>query len=213
MFTGIIEDLGKVKTVSSKSGFLTIQTSLDGIHIGDSVSINGICLTATKIDRKNGSIFNVNFNVSAETVKCTNFGTLKKNAYVNLERSLKVGDRISGHFITGHVEHTGKILKIQPKSNSHEFVFSVPGLLMKYIVPKGSIGIDGVSLTINSTRNSTFSVSVIPHTFKNTTLGYKKVGHSVNLEPDIFVKSVENVLNYQSNNRNLSSDFLIKHGF
>lgn len=211
MFTGIIEDFGVVKKVST--GKLSIQTKLDDIKLGDSISINGVCLTVTGHRIQDIGLRTFSVDVADETYKKTNLGKLKPKDKVNLERALRADSRLGGHIVTGHVEFVSKILKIQnTKSKSKVFVFSYPEESSKYIVPKGSISIDGISLTIVEVKKTSFSVSVIPHTLTNATLGFKKVNDTVNIEPDILAKYVQQQSKSQQKSK-VSWDLLKKTGF
>jgi riboflavin synthase len=201
MFTGIIEGLGKVAKIN-KTG-LTVKTNLSGINTGDSISVNGVCLTVRTL--KPGMF---TADISDETYKRTNLGELKSGGAVNIERALKPDSRLGGHIVTGHIEGVGKILSThstqlrvdtEHRTNmlsnvSKHFLFSYPESMRKYIVPKGSIAVDGISLTVVEVKEKSFSVSVIPHTLKNTTLGFKKINDTVNLEPDVLAKYTENIL-------------------
>ncbi|MBN1621624.1 MAG: riboflavin synthase [Endomicrobiales bacterium] len=209
MFTGIIEDLGKV--INSGRSSITIQTRLDGIKTGDSVAVNGVCLTATSAIKSKNS-FIIEFDISPETLQKTNLGQVKPGSRINVENSLKVGDKLSGHFVSGHVDDVGKILKIQQENNSYVFTFAVSEKLLIYVAPKGSVSIDGISLTVVNRTEKSFSVAVIPHTYKNTTLGFKKPGDPVNIETDMFAKYVENIMQNQQKSK-ITKDFLQKHGF
>jgi riboflavin synthase len=204
MFTGIVEDTGKVSHITDK--ILILNTKLDEIKIGDSVSISGVCLTAVKILGQE-----ITFDVSPETLEKSSLSGLKKGTLVNLERALTLKSRLGGHIVSGHIENTGKVLKIERINDSYIFTFSLPNELTKYIVTKGSIAIDGISLTVAQIKGQSFSVSVIPHTFKNTTFGTKKPGDLVNLETDMLAKYVENMLNNKKSS--LSESFLKENGF
>ena len=186
MFTGIIEDLGTITKTDKKR--LAVSTVLEDIKIGDSVSINGACLTVTWLSKSKRAEFTA--DVSEETFAKTNLGGLKKNDKINIERAMKADGRFGGHFVMGHVEGTGKIIKITKKDNSEIWEFSNPASLSEYIVEKGSITVDGISLTVVSNNQDSFKISLIPHTLKNTTLGFKKTGDTVNLETDILSKYV-----------------------
>ena len=204
MFTGIVEDIGKVSQITDKN--LVLNTKLVDINIGDSISINGTCLTAVKLHGKE-----ITFDVSPETLNKTSLARLKKGELVNLERALTPNTRLGGHFVSGHVENTGKVLKIERINDSYVFTFSLPNELAKYVVNKGSIAIDGISLTVAQIKGLSFSVSVIPHTFENTTLGTKKPNDIVNIETDMLAKYVENMLS--KNKPSLSESFLKENGF
>jgi riboflavin synthase len=192
MFTGIVKGVGMVTSVSkSKSGAeIIIRIRLGkfgrGLKKGDSVCINGACLTATKL-----SIGEAEFEMVSETIRRTNLGQTKPGEMVNVERSLRVGDRLEGHFVLGHVDGTGVIEDIQKMSSETTiWIKLVDKWLTKSLVPKGSIAVDGVSLTLVGVEGDRVSVSLIPHTLKMTTLGMKRIGDRVNIETDILGKYV-----------------------
>ena len=209
MFTGIIEDIGVVKSVDPKG--LVIGTKLDGIKTGDSVSIDGVCLTATRIDSKKASS-TVYFDYTPETVSKTSIGGLRSGSKINIERALKIGDRLGGHFVTGHIEAVGKIMSSVKKGNSLIIEVSLPEQLGKYVINKGSIAVDGVSLTVASAGKGYFIVSVIPHTSAKTTINSKKRGDKVNIETDVMAKYAENIFN-ESQKSSLTIEKLKKNGF
>ena len=188
MFTGIIEELGEVKRVSRCSNVTLLEITavkiMDGVKIGDSVAINGVCLTIVKIGRDSFS-----FEVMSETLKITNLGILRINEKVNLERSLKIGDRISGHFVLGHIDCLGIIRKKAMVSGNLSFEIALPVQFIKYCLPKGSVAVDGISLTIQEKKPNAFSVYIIPQTLKNTTLNFKGPSDKVNIEFDMLAKS------------------------
>ncbi len=187
MFTGIIEELGEVKNISKLGNIVQLQIKaskvLGDIKIGDSISVNGACLTVIKKDTPS-----LTFEAMPETLKLTNLGALRVTDKVNLERSLKIGDRLSGHFVSGHVDCTGIIRKKSYINNNLCFEIAVPTEFIKYCIPRGSIAVDGISLTLVNTRANTFTVYIIPHTLKNTTLGFKGPSDKVNIEFDILAK-------------------------
>jgi riboflavin synthase len=193
MFTGLVEEVGKVALLQKirSSAKLTIECEkiLEDVAIGDSIAVNGVCLTVTEIKNKS-----VSFDVSLETLKRSNIGSLKTREYVNLERALTLRSRLGGHILQGHVDTTTKITAIKREGNGFVFSFKLPPSYKRLVVEKGSIGIDGISLTIANLFPDSFTVAVIPHTFNNTTLKYKKVGSLVNLEFDIIGKYVERML-------------------
>jgi riboflavin synthase len=209
MFTGIIEGLGKIKRLTMKGAdaVLEIEAAIDlnDVSIGDSVAINGACLTVTA---RNQNIFNA--DVSAETLGKTTLKLLQAGAKVNLEKSLRVGGFIGGHFVLGHVDATGRILSQTQKSGSLILAVEIDDNLSRYIVEKGSVAIDGVSLTVNKLEKGRFYVNIIPHTAENTTLVAKKVGDLVNIETDVLGKYVEKLLHSP---RGIDKDFLAQHGF
>lgn len=217
IFTGIIEELGKIKKIhkGSDSGRLTIEADvvLSDVKLGDSIAVNGICLTVVKFDRK---FFDV--DVMAETLRKTNLEELKPGDRVNLERALKVGDRLGGHIVSGHIDGVGIISRQQREDIAILTEIKAPEEVMKYVVTKGSIAIDGISLTVVNCTDESFVVSLIPHTAKLTTLGYKRVGDRVNLESDIIGRYVERIMGFTDNKSykqgdSLSLDFLAKNGF
>ncbi|CUT03391.1 riboflavin synthase [Candidatus Kryptobacter tengchongensis] len=193
MFTGIIEEVGKVKSVVQKGKARVFAISseklLNDIKIGDSVAVNGVCLTVFEK-------LNEYFKVEAveETIKKTNLGNLKTGDRVNLELSLKLGDRLGGHIVLGHVDTTGVIENILKLKNSWIFEIKFPSEFRKYIIPKGSIAVDGISLTIAEVDDGKFKVSIIPFTWENTNLKFKRSGDRVNLEFDFFGKYIESFL-------------------
>ena len=189
MFTGIVEEVGAVKKLEKRSNIFHLviegKIVLEDIKKGDSLSVNGCCLTVTKIDKKN-----IYFDLSTETAQKTNLMSLKVDEKVNLERALRVNDRLGGHFVTGHVDSLGKITSKKARANSIFWQISIARDLKKYIVPKGSIAVEGVSLTVNEVSDECFTVCIIPHTIKNTNLVYKKIGDKVNIEVDMLGKYV-----------------------
>ncbi|HIQ48533.1 MAG TPA: riboflavin synthase [Aquifex aeolicus] len=205
MFTGLIEDLGKVIdiSVSLKGAELVVETKLSDIKIGDSVAVNGACLTVTEIRGNKYS-----FDVSPETLKRTNLGLLKRGDYVNLERALKVGDRLGGHIVQGHVDFTSKIKALKFLGEHYELVIEIPNNWVSYIVEKGSIAIDGISLTVNYIRNNSAYINIIPHTYERTNLRFRKNGDWVNVETDIIGKYVINYLNTSRKKENILEEFL-----
>lgn len=182
MFTGIIEDTGVIKGISGTQ--ISVATKLGDIKTGDSISVNGVCLTVVERGKSPAVVF----DVSPETFNRTNLRELKTGSAVNLERALISGGRIGGHFVTGHIDGAVKILKIIKSKNSEIWRFSVPEDLSRFIAEKGSVAIDGISLTVAEKKPDYFSAALIPHTLKNTTLNKKKPGQTVNLETDILAK-------------------------
>jgi riboflavin synthase len=215
LFTGIIEELGTVKRVQNgrDSSVLTIGAKrvLQDTKIGDSISTNGVCLTVTDM----GSDYFM-ADVMAETLRRSSLGQLKVGSAVNLERALTLSSRLGGHLVSGHIDGTGKIVKFQPEDTAVWITVSASSSLLRYIVEKGSIAIDGVSLTVASVTEQDFSVSIIPHTGAETILLQKKTGDMVNLECDMIAKYAEKLLNRPSQKANqtqISEDFLKEHGF
>jgi riboflavin synthase len=192
MFTGIIEGLGSIvmfdKKTSNRSA-AKMKIKLDkiakGLKVGDSVAINGVCLTAVNISKGI-----TEFEMIGETIKKTNLGSLERGDQVNIERSLKVGERLEGHFVLGHVDGVGIISTIEKQTNQVQIWIKIPKELSKHVIKKGSITVDGISLTIVDKLKDQFSVSIIPHTMQVTNLGYKKIGDKVNIETDILGKYI-----------------------
>jgi riboflavin synthase len=190
MFTGIIEGLGTLEAVRAggqgKQLALTADFELAGTRIGDSIAVNGACLTVVRLQ---GRRFEV--DVSPETVSRTTFKTAKVGERFNLERALRLSDRLDGHLVSGHVDGLGRLEKRETLANAVVLTFSVPAELSHYMIEKGSVAVDGVSLTINDCTAGAFQVSIIPHTAAITTIGLKSVGAQVNIETDIIGKYVE----------------------
>jgi len=208
MFTGIIEGLGTIRlNMKGTDAILEIEAGVEmaDVRLGDSIAVNGACLTVTA---KNQNIFHA--DVSAETLDKTNLKQLHPDSKVNLEKSLRVGGYLGGHFVLGHVDGTGRVLSKSQKSGSVIFAIQTDDALSRYIVEKGSVAIDGISLTINKVEKSRFYVNIIPHTAEKTTLLSKKEGDTVNIETDILGKYVEKLL---QSPRGIDNDFLEKHGF
>ena len=193
MFTGIIQGQAIIANNFKDSNTFSIKTDLDlsDCKIGSSISCNGICLTVTSINYENSSYFFI-VNISEETIKRTTVQYWGKNSKINLERSLKVGDEISGHFVYGHVDTVLKISKIEQLSSSWNFYFSFSSLsnYNKFIVEKGSIAINGISLTIANVEEDVFDISIIPHTYNKTNFSNLKVGDSVNIEFDSLARYI-----------------------
>ncbi len=214
MFTGLVAELGTVVSLKpiQQSYNITIKANrvLDNLKIGDSVAVNGTCLTVVKIS---GSDFTA--DVMPETVHLTNLRKLKSGDKVNLERTLRLCDGLDGHIVSGHVEGIGVIAAKKSDGIAEVVTIKTPPELLKYIIKKGSIAIDGISLTVTGVTESSFSVSIIPHTAKETTLGFKKPGDEVNLETDIIGKYVEHLLNFKApaQNKGLTKSMLFENGF
>jgi len=194
MFTGLIEDLGKVNSINKFEGYwnIEIKTQLDDIKVGDSIAVNGVCLTVVTLGKKN-----ISFDIITESLDKSNFSDLNVGEHVNLERCLRLSDRLGGHIVQGHVECVGKISSIENLIDGQViFEVSFDKRFLKYCIYKGSITLDGISLTIMDILKSSIKVSIIPHTLKNTCLGFKKVNSSLNIETDLIAKYVEkNLLN------------------
>lgn len=197
MFTGIIEEVGEI--VAVKRGQVSSRLSIrgekifDDLKIGDSVAVNGVCLTATVISEK---VFEA--DVMAETLRRTNLGTFTNGTKVNLERAMAAGGRFGGHIVSGHIDGTGKITSMKREENAVWVRIDTAASILKYIIEKGSVAIDGISLTVAETGPGYFKVSVIPHTGEETTLLAKRPGSIVNLENDVVGKYVEHLLHFDS---------------
>ncbi len=192
MFSGIIENCGKVKEFKKKGNYLlklSTNFKIKDIKKGSSISCNGVCLTAHTI-KKNDKFVDIDFDVSKETIKCTNLSNLKKGSIVNLEKSLRIGDEISGHFVFGHVDCTTKILKINEVSKSYEVILALTKETERFIVRKCSITLNGISLTVNKVSKGKFSVNIVPYTWKNTNLHSAHVGEIINVEVDMLARYV-----------------------
>ncbi len=194
MFSGIVEDIGTVQALEEKDKGVLLRIGIRKIDageldLGESVAVNGICLTV--VSAGDGS-FSV--DASHETLSRTNLSGLRAGSGVNLERSLRVGDRMGGHIVTGHVDGVGVVQSITPVGESKVFSFSIPAALAKYVVEKGSVAVDGVSLTVNSVKDTEFSVNIIPYTLRETTFSEFRRGREVNVECDIIGKYVEKML-------------------
>ena len=190
MFTGIVEEVGRVKNATTVHLSMVATKVIKSLKLGDSIAVNGACLTVVTIS---GGTFAV--DISPETKRRTNLGLLFPGQSVNLERSLSVNDRMGGHIVQGHVDATGKITRYKSEGDFSTITFRAPKRIMRYIVEKGFIAIDGASLTIVKRGATSFTVSVIPYTIQNTVLGERQVGDLVNLEVDILAKYVESLLN------------------
>ena len=197
MFTGIVEETGTVEKIKrgAKSILLTVRakTSARGLKPGGSLAVNGCCLTAVKISSRGKSKL-VQFDLLAETWKRTNFQSLKTGSLVNLERPLRADGEFGGHFVTGHVDGVGKILRWEKSGVDHVLEIAAPENVMRYVIQKGSIAIDGISLTVAGVGKKSFCIWIIPHTFEVTALREGKVGDAVNLEADLLGKYAEKFL-------------------
>lgn len=210
MFTGIIQEVGRVRTASARGGNLLLnieggQTS-PRLKIGDSVSVNGACQTVVSGERDHFSV-----EAIAETISRTTLGELKSGSRVNLELPMNLNDLLHGHLVQGHVDCTGKIKEIKPISGSTVLTVEYPKKYGRYLIEKGSVAVDGVSLTVVETSSGSFKISIIPHTITNTVFLYRKAGDMVNLEFDMLAKYVEKMVAPQRGD--ITIDFLKEHGF
>jgi len=205
VFTGIIEEIGIVKLV--RLGSLTISAAkvLQGTKLGDSLAVNGACLTVSAIEANSFSV-----DVMPETLRRTNLGLLRPRSRVNLERPLVIGERLGGHFVQGHVDATGRVISLAPEAGAFIARYSAPQEAMRYMVEKGFIAVDGMSLTITSCDTSSFSVSLVAYTLEHTILGSKRPGDLVNLEVDIMAKYLEKL---KEGHGSITLDFLAEHSF
>lgn len=212
MFTGIVEEMGTVTQLirGSKEQRITISCNkiLEDIHIGDSIAVNGVCLTVVTYDKNSFSA-----DVMNETFMRSGLGTLRPGSSVNLERAMAADGRFGGHIVSGHIDGTGTVKSIKKDDNAIWFEIAAPKHILDGIVEKGSIAIDGISLTIAAVDNVSFKVSIIPHTLKETVLGVKKVGDTVNLETDVIGKYVKKLLMSRTTNTGLTKEMLLANGF
>ncbi len=215
MFTGIVEEIGTVVDFEASQNVLKIRVQaskvLEETYLGDSISTNGVCLTVTDIGK---NYFYA--DVMGETVRRSNLGTLKKGDKVNLERAMAANSRFGGHIVSGHIDGKGKITSYEKEGNAVWITIDADREILKYVVEKGSIAIDGISLTVAYVDEKKFKVSIIPHTSEETTLLKKKIGEEVNLECDVIGKYVEKLLGFNKKNdekKSITMDFLINNGF
>ncbi|MCR5266704.1 MAG: riboflavin synthase [Cyanobacteria bacterium RUI128] len=207
MFTGIIEEIGTVSSVSSDKITIKCSKILSDSKLGDSISVNGVCLTATDIGDNYFSA-----NISPETMRVTALSELKNGYKVNLERALQLSSRLGGHIVSGHIDTVGKISKISKLSDYYEITVSFDKKYNNYVVKKGSISINGISLTIAECGNGFITTAIIPHTYDSTVLNTLKTDSNVNIEFDILAKYIEKKLS-SSDNSNITVDFLAENGF
>jgi len=206
MFTGIIEDIGIVKEIDSDK--IIIETKLDDIKKGDSIAVNGVCLTVVSFDGRN-----ISFDYSPNTDKITNIASLNKNSKVNLERALQLSARLGGHIVSGHIDETAQIETIEQMQRFFKIDFIASKEVLKYCIDKGSIAIDGISLTIAQVFDGGFSVFIIPETFNNTIMRFKKAKDLVNIETDIFAKWTQKLILGGVKSKGISIDILKENGF
>ncbi len=212
MFTGLVECLGQIERVEPKGpdAILWIKPAwpLEEAVLGESVAVNGACLTVT-----NTGTVAFSADVSAESLSRTNLGTLKSGSQVNLERALKLTDRLGGHLVSGHVDCLGQVREVRQVGGSLHISISLPAAHMRYVAPKGSVTINGVSLTVNEVMGDVFNVNIIPHTARQTTLHLVKTGHSVNIETDLLAKYIEKLLQPGEQTRGLTFEDLARMGY
>ncbi|MBS4960374.1 MAG: riboflavin synthase [Clostridiales bacterium] len=211
MFTGIIEEVGIIEYIRTGQIQVRAQKVLEDAQIGDSIATNGVCLTITAFTANGFTA-----DVMAETLRRSNLGNLKLGSAVNLERAMRADGRFGGHMVSGHIDGTGQVIDKKDEGNAVWFTIQAEESLMRYIVEKGSIAIDGISLTVATVTDSSFQVSIIPHTQGETTLLFKKIGDMVNLETDMVPKYIERLLYFQKKEEKKSSldiEFLERCGF
>jgi len=208
MFTGIIEEVGKIQSISQNKISVSANKITDDLKLGDSVAVNGVCLTVTK--------FSSNFieaDVSPETMKVTMLRELKSGDMVNLERALPVNGRLGGHIVSGHTDGIGRLKSIRNTGDFYNIEIEIPQEYQNQVVKKGSIAINGISLTVADIQKNIVSIAVIPHTFENTNLKTLYSGDYVNIETDILAKYVEKFLSTSDNKTGISMEFLMENGF
>ena len=215
MFTGLIQSVGKVRNLNRQGNSATLQIASelvkDDLQLGESIAVNGVCLTVTSWDRHSFVA-----DVSPETLDCTNLGALRPNALVNLERALRLSDRLGGHLVSGHIDCVATVERRFLDQNAVRFEFNMPSDALRYVVEKGSIAIDGISLTVNAVSEKGFSVAIIPHSLEKTTLHNCNEGAKVNIETDLIGRYVERFLvpkDGATTGQSLSLEFLAKNGF
>lgn len=211
MFTGLIQEIGKIIHIENTANSLYLTVSckqvLENCKIGDSIAINGACQTVISMTESTFIVF-----ASAETLSVTNFRFLKQGDYVNLERTLRLCDRLEGHIVSGHIDTISKIVAIKTVNENTTITIDLPEKYKKQVVKKGSITIDGISLTIANIIENSIELAIIPHTLNSTTLKFKKIGDYLNIETDLIGKYIENYL-YSNNNSNITMDLLERNGF
>ena len=208
MFTGIIEEVGLVKAITNNKIVVKCSDILSQIALGDSVAVNGVCLTVTAFD-------SVEFcaDISPETYRITNLQNIKLNDFVNLERAMLANGRFGGHIVSGHIDGIGQIVSVISNSDFYDFEIKLAPTEARYVIKKGSITINGISLTVAEVVNDRVKLAIIPHTFENTNLKRLKIGDVVNVEVDIFAKYIEKFLSTSDNKSRIDMDFLQRNGF
>ena len=208
MFTGIIEEIGKIRQVTDKSIDVECKTVLENTKLGDSICVDGVCLTVINIKSDGFTA-----DVSPETFKVTNLGSLKSGDFVNLERAMGANGRFGGHIVSGHTDNTAKITKISRNNDFYIFKAELEPEQSKYVIKKGSIAVNGISLTIAEISGNNIEIAVIPHTYENTNLKYLKPESHVNIEVDMFAKYIEKFLSRGDNRSRIDLNFLQENGF
>ncbi len=213
MFTGIIRGVGRIAESSEAGGDRRLTIDLDGLElpalaVGDSVAVNGVCLTVTSCDTGTFCA-----DVSVETLQVTTLGRLDVGARVNLEPALRVGDALDGHFVMGHVDGVGRVRSIAPAARSQRLEFELPAALAPYVARKGSIAIDGVSLTVNAVSGDVFEVNIVPHTSEMTIISGYRVGTAVNIEIDMIARYLERLATAENDTGGVDLELLRRHGY
>ncbi|MCD6581636.1 MAG: riboflavin synthase [Desulfuromusa sp.] len=215
MFTGLIQSVGKVHSLKRQGDAAQLQISSHlvnaDLQLGESIAVNGACLTVIAWDNSSFTV-----DVSPETLNCTTLGQFRANSPVNLERAMQLSDRLGGHLVSGHIDCVATVRRRYQDQNAIRFEFAVPQEVMRYLVEKGSVAVDGISLTVNQVEKSTFMVAVIPHSLEMTTLKDCREGSLVNIETDLIGRYVERLLqskNDSQNKQKVDLDFLAKNGF
>lgn len=213
MFTGIVEEMGRIERISGAGKALqltiTCKTVLEDVHLGDSIAVNGICLTVTQFNKTS-----FRADVMPETYRTTSFAALKTGSQVNLERAMPLGGRLGGHLVSGHIDGTGLIVGKREENNALWLDIQADHNIMKYIIMKGSVCLDGTSLTVSALTENTFSVSLIPHTGKTTILSKKEQGDRVNIECDVLAKYVEQLMKpHENQQKGISLEWIKDQGF
>ncbi len=207
MFTGIVEEIGVIKEKGANFFVIAADKVLEELKQGDSIAVNGVCLTITEFSQH---IFKV--DIMPETLKMTNLAACAIGERVNLERAMRLGDRLGGHLVSGHIDGLGRVVKKSIEGENQTLQISVPRQLSKYIVKKGSVAVEGISLTVAEVKGEEFTICLIPHTLKTTTLSKKNVGDLLNIEVDMIGKYVEKLLDKGGNGK-MTMGFLAEHGF
>ena len=211
MFTGIIAAVGQLKSLESRGGDIRLhidpaKLDLTDVKLGDSIAVNGVCLTVVEMASRS-----LQFDVSQETLQRTSLGQLKKGSEANLEKALAAGDRLGGHMVSGHVDGLGEVISKTASARSWQYKIKVPAELERYIAEKGSITIDGVSLTVNGVFDGGFDINIIPHTLEETIIKHYQTGTRVNLEVDLIARYLERLL--PQTGSDISRDFLTQQGY
>ena len=208
MFTGIVEETGKIQNITSDKIVVECETVLEGTKLGESIALNGVCLTVVNLTK---NFFEA--DVSQETFRVSALGGLKRGDFVNLERAMAANGRFGGHMVSGHIDGVGKLISARKVGDFYDVSVEIAQDLAKYVVKKGSIAINGISLTIADVKNGMINLAIIPHTYENTNLKYLKSGSFVNIEVDIIAKYVENFLSTSDNKTGVNLNLLQENGF